>query len=80
MILILHIFSLISKRRCQTVTGYVIIDVAFAFFQLIHDTVVDTSILFPHRLGPPNKRALRSLMADYLMRIHQGDGKSMGFY
>ncbi|EOB04805.1 RNA exonuclease 1-like protein [Anas platyrhynchos] len=46
----------------------------FFVLKLIHDTVVDTSILFPHRLGPPNKRALRSLMADYLMRIHQGDG------
>nr|XP_038027140.1 RNA exonuclease 1 homolog isoform X6 [Anas platyrhynchos] len=45
----------------------------FFVLKLIHDTVVDTSILFPHRLGPPNKRALRSLMADYLMRIHQGD-------
>ncbi|XP_035166690.1 RNA exonuclease 1 homolog isoform X5 [Oxyura jamaicensis] len=41
--------------------------------KLIHDKVVDTSLIFPHRLGLPHKRALRSLMADYLMRIHQGD-------
>ncbi|XP_047906029.1 exonuclease GOR-like isoform X2 [Anser cygnoides] len=41
--------------------------------KLIHDTVVDTSLVFPHRLGLPHKRALQSLMADYLMRIHQGD-------
>ncbi|XP_063770168.1 RNA exonuclease 1 homolog isoform X2 [Pseudophryne corroboree] len=39
--------------------------------KLIHDTVVDTSIVFPHRLGLPNKRALRNLMADYLLRIIQ---------
>uniref|UniRef100_A0A8C3C3B8 Exonuclease domain-containing protein n=1 Tax=Cairina moschata TaxID=8855 RepID=A0A8C3C3B8_CAIMO len=45
----------------------------FFALKLIHDTVVDTSILFPHRLGPPHKRALRNLMADYLLRIHQGD-------
>ncbi|XP_075583227.1 RNA exonuclease 1 homolog [Pelecanus crispus] len=41
--------------------------------KLIHDTVVDTSIVFPHRLGLPHKRALRSLMADYLRRIRQDD-------
>ncbi|XP_044135700.1 RNA exonuclease 1 homolog [Bufo gargarizans] len=39
--------------------------------KLIHDTVVDTSIVFPHRLGFPYKRALRSLIADYLRRIIQ---------
>ncbi|XP_075047577.1 RNA exonuclease 1 homolog isoform X2 [Mixophyes fleayi] len=39
--------------------------------KLIHDTVVDTSIVFPHRLGLPNKRALRNLIADYLRRIIQ---------
>ncbi|XP_035746698.1 RNA exonuclease 1 homolog [Egretta garzetta] len=41
--------------------------------KLIHDTVVDTSVVFPHRLGLPHKRALRSLMADYLRRISQDD-------
>ncbi|KAM6187509.1 RNA exonuclease 1 homolog [Sarcoramphus papa] len=41
--------------------------------KLIHDTVVDTSVLFPHRLGLPHKRALRNLTADYLRRIHQDD-------
>ncbi|XP_075682591.1 RNA exonuclease 1 homolog [Rhinoderma darwinii] len=41
--------------------------------KLIHDTVVDTSIVFPHRLGVPHKRALRSLIADYLRRIIQDD-------
>ncbi|XP_015284803.1 PREDICTED: RNA exonuclease 1 homolog [Gekko japonicus] len=39
--------------------------------QLLHDTVVDTSVVFPHRLGLPYKRALRTLMADYLKRIIQ---------
>ncbi|XP_014811880.1 PREDICTED: exonuclease GOR-like [Calidris pugnax] len=41
--------------------------------KLIHDTVVDTSVVFPHRLGLPHKRPLASLMADYLRRIHQDD-------
>ncbi|XP_042335819.1 RNA exonuclease 1 homolog [Sceloporus undulatus] len=39
--------------------------------KLIHCTVVDTAIVFPHRLGLPYKRALRTLMADYLKRIIQ---------
>ncbi|OPJ89220.1 hypothetical protein AV530_006974 [Patagioenas fasciata monilis] len=41
--------------------------------KLIHSAVVDTSILFPHRLGLPHKRALGTLMTDYLRRIHQDD-------
>ncbi|XP_051759983.1 RNA exonuclease 1 homolog isoform X1 [Ctenopharyngodon idella] len=39
--------------------------------KLIHSVVVDTAIVFPHRLGLPYKRALRNLMADYLKRIIQ---------
>ncbi|XP_062308574.1 RNA exonuclease 1 homolog [Osmerus eperlanus] len=39
--------------------------------KLIHSTVVDTAIVFPHRLGLPYKRALRNLMADHLKRIIQ---------
>ncbi|XP_061594770.1 RNA exonuclease 1 homolog [Cololabis saira] len=39
--------------------------------KLIHSTVVDTAIVFPHRLGLPYKRALKNLMADHLKRIIQ---------
>ncbi|XP_063057641.1 RNA exonuclease 1 homolog isoform X2 [Engraulis encrasicolus] len=39
--------------------------------KLLHSTVVDTAIVFPHRLGLPYKRALRNLMADHLKRIIQ---------
>ncbi|XP_018412030.1 PREDICTED: RNA exonuclease 1 homolog [Nanorana parkeri] len=39
--------------------------------KLIHDTIIDTSMVFPHRLGLPHKRALRYLIADYLRRIIQ---------
>lgn len=41
--------------------------------KLIHSTVVDTAIVFPHRLGLPYKRALKNLMADHLKRIIQDD-------
>lgn len=51
--------------------------VSFLFpLQLIHGTVVDTAIVFPHRLGLPYKRALRTLMADYLKRIIQDNGET----
>ncbi|KAL5022236.1 hypothetical protein ScPMuIL_001391 [Solemya velum] len=39
--------------------------------KIIHDTVVDTSVVFPHRLGPPYKRALRNLMSEYVQKIIQ---------
>lgn len=45
------------------------------FPQVIHSTVVDTSVLFPHRLGLPYKRSLRNLMADYLRQIIQDNGE-----
>lgn len=41
--------------------------------KLIHSCVVDTSIVFPHRLGLPYKRALKNLMAEYLKKIIQDD-------
>nr|CAB3265530.1 putative exonuclease GOR-like protein [Phallusia mammillata] len=34
--------------------------------RIIHSSVVDTSVVFPHRLGPPFKRALRNLMSEFL--------------
>ncbi|XP_041854385.1 RNA exonuclease 1 homolog isoform X2 [Melanotaenia boesemani] len=39
--------------------------------KLLHGMVVDTSVVFPHRLGPPHKLSLNSLTADYLRRIIQ---------
>jgi RNA exonuclease 1 len=46
------------------------------FLQIIHSTVVDTAIVFPHRLGLPYKRALKTLMAEYVRKIIQDSGKS----
>ncbi|XP_023243298.1 RNA exonuclease 1 homolog isoform X1 [Centruroides sculpturatus] len=43
----------------------------FKALKLIHSTVVDTSVVFPHKMGPPYKRALRTLMAEYLNKIIQ---------
>ncbi|XP_070195418.1 RNA exonuclease 1 homolog [Littorina saxatilis] len=41
--------------------------------KLMHMTVVDTSVVFPHRLGPPYKRALKSLMLETFQKIIQCD-------
>ncbi|XP_038659950.1 RNA exonuclease 1 homolog [Scyliorhinus canicula] len=42
------------------------LDKDFLALKLIHNMVIDLSMVFPHSLGLPHKRALKSLMADYL--------------
>lgn len=39
--------------------------------KLIHSVIVDTSVLFPHKMGPPKKRALKTLCIENLKRIIQ---------
>uniref|UniRef100_A0A914YFV7 Exonuclease domain-containing protein n=1 Tax=Panagrolaimus superbus TaxID=310955 RepID=A0A914YFV7_9BILA len=41
--------------------------------RIVHKNVIDTSVLFPHRLGPPYKRALKNLSSEILMEIIQED-------
>ena len=43
-------------------------------FQLIHDTVIDTSIVFPHTRGPPYKKGLKKLILDHFQKHIQKDG------
>lgn len=43
--------------------------------KLIHETVVDTSVLYPHKMGLPKKKALKTLCIDHLKRIIQENGK-----
>lgn len=57
-----------------------VISVSPSGHQLIHSSVVDTSIVFPHRLGLPYKRALRNLMADHLKRIIQDNGENISLF
>ncbi|KAL6259234.1 hypothetical protein P5V15_009153 [Pogonomyrmex californicus] len=45
----------------------------FKALRLLHDTVVDTSVMFPHRNGYPQKRALKNLCSEYLRKIIQND-------
>ncbi|GFU06164.1 RNA exonuclease 1 homolog [Nephila pilipes] len=41
--------------------------------KIFHRTVVDTSVVFPHKMGLPYKRALRTLMVEKLSKIIQND-------
>lgn len=41
--------------------------------KIVHNSIIDTSVLFPHKLGLPYKRALRNLASDYLKKIIQND-------
>lgn len=38
---------------------------------------MDTTVLFPHLLGLPHRRSLKGLVADYLQRVIQDEGKSL---
>lgn len=51
----------------------------FKALKLLHDTVVDTSVMFPHRYGYPQKRALKNLCSEYLRKIIQNDGEFIIF-
>lgn len=51
------------------------LDSDFKALKLVHKNVIDTSVVFPHKLGPPFKRALRNLMSEYLQRIIQEDAE-----
>ncbi|CAG9857554.1 unnamed protein product [Phyllotreta striolata] len=41
--------------------------------KIAHETVVDTSVLFPHKMGLPHKRALKALASEYLRKIIQNN-------
>jgi RNA exonuclease 1 len=49
------------------------LDSDFKALKLIHKTVIDTSVVFPHKMGPPIKRALRNLMSEHLQKTIQED-------
>lgn len=49
------------------------LDSDFKSLKLVHKKVIDTSVVFPHKLGLPYKRALRNLMSEHLQKIIQED-------
>lgn len=65
---------LLSMFNSKTILIGQSLESDFKALKLIHDCVVDTSILYPHKMGPPKKRALKTLCIEYLKRIIQEDG------
>lgn len=65
---------LLSMFNTKTILVGHSLESDFKALKLIHDNVVDTSILFPHRMGAPKKRALKTLCIENLKRIIQEDG------
>lgn len=63
--------TLLSMFNSKTILIGHSLESDFKALKLIHDTVVDTSVLFPHKMGPPMKRALRNLTSEYLKKIIQ---------
>lgn len=41
--------------------------------KIVHSTIIDTAVLFPHKMGLPHKRALKALASEYLRKIIQND-------
>lgn len=48
--------------------------------RMVHERIIDTSILFPHPKGPPFKRGLRDLASEYLKRLIQNEGQGHDSY
>lgn len=46
--------------------------------RLIHPTIIDTALLFPHKIGLPYRNALRALVQQHLRRTIQSGGGVMG--
>ncbi|XP_045517833.1 RNA exonuclease 1 homolog [Pieris brassicae] len=63
--------TLLSMFNSKTILIGHSLESDFKALKLIHDTVIDTSVLYPHKMGPPFKRALRNLSSEYLKKIIQ---------
>ncbi|XP_055539587.1 RNA exonuclease 1 homolog [Wyeomyia smithii] len=62
---------LLSMFNSETILIGHSLESDFRALKLIHNIVVDTSILYPHKMGPPKKRALKTLCIENLKKIIQ---------
>lgn len=69
---------LLSMFNSETILVGHSLESDFKALKLIHDVVVDTSVLYPHKMGPPKKRALKTLCIENLKKIIQENGKFLG--
>ncbi|KAF2361322.1 Elongin A binding-protein 1 [Trinorchestia longiramus] len=65
--------ALLTRFSSNTILVGHSLESDFRALKLIHHCVIDTSVMFPHKMGPPYKRALRNLASDYLKKIIQND-------
>jgi RNA exonuclease 1 len=68
---------LLAMFHSQTILVGHSLESDFKALKLIHDTVIDTSVLYPHKMGPPKKKALKTLCVDHLKKIIQEEGKEV---
>ena len=48
--------------------------------RVIHNRILDTAVLYPHKAGPPFKNSLKYLTTKFLKRdIQKGDGGENAF-
>jgi len=62
---------LLSKFSSETILIGHSLESDLKALKIAHKNVVDTCVVFPHKLGPPYKRSLRDLSIEYLKRIIQ---------
>lgn len=67
--------ALFTKFNAKTILIGHSLESDLKALKIIHSCVVDTSILYPHKMGPPMKRALKNLCIENLKKIIQEDGK-----
>uniref|UniRef100_A0A3Q3A3A3 Zgc:152968 n=1 Tax=Kryptolebias marmoratus TaxID=37003 RepID=A0A3Q3A3A3_KRYMA len=63
--------TLLSFISADTILVGHELETDLCLLKLLHGMVVDTSVVFPHRLGPPYKLSLNTLTAEHLRRIIQ---------
>ncbi|KAM9810538.1 uncharacterized protein ACB057_004481 [Neosynchiropus ocellatus] len=63
--------TLLSLITADTILVGHGLETDFCALKLFHGLVVDTSVVFPHHLGPPHKLSLNTLTAEYLRKIIQ---------
>lgn len=66
---------LLSMFNSQTILVGHSLESDLKALKLIHGVVVDTSVLYPHKMGLPKKRALKTLCIENLQKVIQEDGK-----
>lgn len=66
---------LLSMFHADTILVGHSLDSDMKAVKLLHDKVVDTSILYPHKMGFPKRRALKTLCIENLKKIIQENGK-----